>query len=113
MRGLVSTKCGVVAVFNSYDVWGFTDPNAPHAWQRTSKDMMVELHVVVGITIGPLAGWFCTRSPLWLAKFIDRNVTGDVAKSFRLQRNREFAAYVREHPNHGICATVTCSWLYG
>jgi hypothetical protein len=28
-RGLVSTKCGVVAVFNSYDVWGFTDSNAP------------------------------------------------------------------------------------
>ena len=28
-RGLVSTKCGVVAVFNSYDVWGFTDPTSP------------------------------------------------------------------------------------
>jgi hypothetical protein len=60
--------------------------------------MMVALHVVVGITLGLLAGWFCTRDPLWLAKFIDRNVTGDAASSFRLQRNREFAAYVREHP---------------
>jgi outer membrane protein assembly factor BamB len=27
-RGLVSSKCGIVAVFNSYDVWGFTDPAA-------------------------------------------------------------------------------------
>ena len=28
-RGLISSKCGVVAVFNSYDVWGFTDPSSP------------------------------------------------------------------------------------
>ena len=28
-RGLINTKCGVVAVFNSYDVWGFTDPTSP------------------------------------------------------------------------------------
>ncbi len=28
-RGLVSSKCGVVAVFNSYDVWGFTDATSP------------------------------------------------------------------------------------
>jgi hypothetical protein len=45
-----------------------------------------------------VAVWFCTRNPLWLARFIDRNVTGDAANSFRLQRNREFAAYIREHP---------------
>ena len=56
------------------------------------------LHAVVGITMGLLAGWFCTRSPLWLARFIDRNVTGDAANSSRLQHNREFAAYIREHP---------------
>lgn len=28
-RGLFSTECSVIAVFNSYDVWGFTDPSNP------------------------------------------------------------------------------------
>ena len=27
-RGLVSSDCNLVAVFNSYDVWGFTDPTS-------------------------------------------------------------------------------------
>jgi hypothetical protein len=53
---------------------------------------------VLGVAMGLLAGWFCTRSPLWLAKFIDKEVIGDAADPFRLQRNREFAAYIREHP---------------
>lgn len=56
------------------------------------------IETVLGFLWLLLAGWFCTRSPLWLAKFIDRYVVGDMAGTFRLQRNREFAAYIREHP---------------
>ena len=29
-RGLINNNCSLVAVFNSYDVWGFTDPAASH-----------------------------------------------------------------------------------
>lgn len=60
--------------------------------------MASPIFVALGLTLGLLAGWFCTRSPLWLAKFIDRNVIGDSAATFRLRRNRDFAAYIREHP---------------
>ena len=59
---------------------------------------MIIIDTTVGILFGLLLGWFCTRSPLWLAKFIDRNVIGNMADSFHLRRNREFAAYIREHP---------------
>ena len=56
------------------------------------------IQALLGLAMLAVAIWFCSRSPLWLAKFIDRNVTGDMADSFSLRRNREFAAYIRDHP---------------
>ena len=45
-----------------------------------------------------VAIWFCSRSPLWLAKFIDKEVVGDSDVSSYYRPNREFIAYIREHP---------------
>ena len=48
--------------------------------------------------MGLIAGWVCTRSPLWLAKFIDKEVIGNTDVSSYHRPNREFIAYIREHP---------------
>ena len=45
-----------------------------------------------------VAIWFCSRSPLWLAKFIDKEVIGNTDVSSYYRPNREFIAYIREHP---------------
>jgi hypothetical protein len=42
--------------------------------------------------------WFCSRSPLWLARFTDRHVRGDTDISGYPQVHREFFAYIRQHP---------------
>ncbi len=45
-----------------------------------------------------VAIWFCSRSPLWLAQFIDKEVIGNTDVSSYHRPNREFIAYIREHP---------------
>lgn len=45
-----------------------------------------------------VAIWFCSRSPLWLATFIDRHVRGDTDISGYPKVHREFFAYIRQHP---------------
>jgi hypothetical protein len=45
-----------------------------------------------------VAIWFCSRSPLWLAKFIDKEVIGNTDVSSYYRPTREFIAYIREHP---------------
>ena len=76
------------------------------------------IQALLGLVMLAVVIWFCSRSPLWLAKFIDRHVTGDAANSFRLQRNREFAAYIRKHPESWhlryprvLCAIRLTGWL--
>lgn len=56
------------------------------------------LHIVLGFSWLLLAGWFCTRSPLWLAKFIDRNVIGNTDISYFFPPTREFFVYIRQQP---------------
>lgn len=60
--------------------------------------LMIVFDTVIGLLFGLLVGWFCTRSPLWLTKFIDRNVIGDPNGPFHLRRYPEFAAYIRKYP---------------
>ena len=45
-----------------------------------------------------VAIWFCSRSPLWLATFIDRHVRGDTDISGYPQVHRDFFAYIRQYP---------------
>lgn len=60
-----------------------------------------------------VAIWFCSRSPLWLAQFIDRNVTGDAANSFVSSAIVSSQPTFENIPNHGICAIPVCSVRFG
>ena len=54
---------------------------------------VVLVFIMIAVTI-----WFCSRSPLWLAKFIDKEVIGNTDVSSYYRPTREFIAYIREHP---------------
>ena len=61
----------------------------------TAFDSILTILVLIMLAV---TVWFCSRSPLWLAKFIDKEVIGDTDVSSYYRRNREFIAYIREHP---------------
>ena len=56
------------------------------------------LQTILGFSMLAVAIWFCSRSPLWLTKFIDKEVIGNTDVSSYYRPNREFIAYIREHP---------------
>lgn len=45
-----------------------------------------------------IVGWFCTRSPGWLARFVNSEILSGTT-DIRFRQTQEFVAYLREHPD--------------
>lgn len=61
----------------------------------TAFDSILTILVLIMLAV---TVWFCSRSPLWLAKVIDKEVVGDTDLWTYYRPYREFIAYIREHP---------------
>jgi hypothetical protein len=62
------------------------------------RSRVIAFDTIIGVLFGLLVGWFCTRSPQWLAKFIDCNILGDPNEPFALRKFPDFAVCIRTHP---------------
>lgn len=45
-----------------------------------------------------LTGWFCTRSPYWIATFLDKHFYGDPKAPLYPNSHPKFAAYIHQYP---------------